>query len=299
MTNPEMGVEERIEQWLEAQDDNPEIDPDAEPEQEAEVEESEEQEAVEAQPEQEEEFTEVEYEGKTYKLPPELKDAVLRQADYTRKTQEVAEMRKQTEAAQAYLQQQHQVQQAFIKEYASITALDNQLAQYQEINWQELIQNDPVEALKLDHQMRQLQRHRDERASQLQQYQAQAQQQQQAKLSEQLQHGAELLAKEIPGWSKDLATQIKVTGKDYGFTDGELDQVYDPRMVKVLHDAMKFRQLQANKGSVAKKVAGKPPVLKAGTVAKNPNAEQINAARSQLRKSGKMDDAAKLIEKFL
>jgi hypothetical protein len=44
---------------------------------------------------------EVEYEGKTYCLPPELRDALLRQADYTRKTQEVAQARKALEAEKA------------------------------------------------------------------------------------------------------------------------------------------------------------------------------------------------------
>lgn len=41
----------------------------------------------------EEELVDVEYEGKTHKLPASLKDALLRQADYTRKTTEVARER--------------------------------------------------------------------------------------------------------------------------------------------------------------------------------------------------------------
>ena len=41
---------------------------------------------------------EVEFEGKTYKVSPEIKDALLRQADYTKKTMEVAEQRKAYEA---------------------------------------------------------------------------------------------------------------------------------------------------------------------------------------------------------
>ena len=36
-------------------------------------------------------MVEAEYEGKTYKVPKELKDALLRHQDYTQKTQEVAE----------------------------------------------------------------------------------------------------------------------------------------------------------------------------------------------------------------
>ena len=46
---------------------------------------------AETQPEDDEE---VEYEGKTYKVPKELKGALMKNADYTQKTQEVAEQRK-------------------------------------------------------------------------------------------------------------------------------------------------------------------------------------------------------------
>jgi hypothetical protein len=59
-----------------------------------------EQSAAEASPEQPEqetatesdaqpEFAEVEFEGKAYQVPPEIKDALLRQSDYTKKTTEV------------------------------------------------------------------------------------------------------------------------------------------------------------------------------------------------------------------
>jgi hypothetical protein len=47
----------------------------------------------------------VEYEGKKYQLPPELKDALLRQTDYTKKTMEVADTRKSIEATKAEVEQ--------------------------------------------------------------------------------------------------------------------------------------------------------------------------------------------------
>jgi hypothetical protein len=49
---------------------------------------------------------EVDYEGEKYKLPKKLKDALLRQQDYTQKTQQVAEQRRAIEA-QAQQVQQH------------------------------------------------------------------------------------------------------------------------------------------------------------------------------------------------
>lgn len=49
------------------------------------------------------ELIEVEYDGKPYKVPSELKDALLRQSDYTKKTMEVAERRKAMEEREAQL----------------------------------------------------------------------------------------------------------------------------------------------------------------------------------------------------
>jgi len=45
-------------------------------------------------------LVEVEYDGVVYEVPNTLKDAILRQKDYTQKTQEVAETRKEVELRQ-------------------------------------------------------------------------------------------------------------------------------------------------------------------------------------------------------
>ena len=48
--------------------------------------------------EPEDDTEEVDYEGKKYRVPKDIKDALLRQSDYTRKTQELAEHRNQVSA---------------------------------------------------------------------------------------------------------------------------------------------------------------------------------------------------------
>ncbi len=76
--------------------------------------------------------------------------------DYTQKTQQVAEQRKELEAyaesikaqEQAF-QEQMQLNNVLIEDVAKITALDQQLNQYANVNWQQLSDNDFVEAQKL------------------------------------------------------------------------------------------------------------------------------------------------------
>jgi hypothetical protein len=118
-------------------------------------------------------------------------------------------------------------------------------------------------------------------------------------MSEKIAKGKEILAKEIPNWSPETNQALLSTGKDYGFSDAELNSIVDPRHVKVLHDAMQWRKLQQN-STVKKKVSSAKPVVKPGS--KDTKAEASSAhrqLRDSLRKTGKSDMATKLIENML
>lgn len=86
---------------------------------------------------------EVVYDGKSYQLQSELKDALLRQADYTRKTQEVAQTRKALEAARAEHHQHVANTRAHMQDAARIVALNDQLAQFAQVDWRALQAQDP------------------------------------------------------------------------------------------------------------------------------------------------------------
>ena len=81
------------------------------------------------------EEVEVEYDGQTYSVPAALKDALLRQADYTRKTQEVAEGRKALDADRMAHSRSSETARAHIQDAARIVALNDQLAHYDKIDW--------------------------------------------------------------------------------------------------------------------------------------------------------------------
>lgn len=226
--------------------------------------------------------------------------------DYTKKTQEVAEQRKALEEYAQTIQVQEQkfnealqLNQALISEVAQLTNIDNQLAQFNDVNWQELSDNDFVEAQKLFFTYNQLQQQRANLAQDLGQKQQQLQAQQAQSVQERVAKGKEILAKEIPNWSRETSQAIITTGKEYGFTDDELGMIVDPRHVKVLHDAMQWRKLQSN-STVKNKVSQAKPVVKPG--AKDTKQEATSAkrqVRDQLRKTGKSDLAQKLIEDMI
>lgn len=227
-------------------------------------------------------------------------------ADYTQKTQEVAEQRRQLEdyaqtikVQEQSLQSQFEAQQSFLSEVADIKAIDNQLAQFANVDWQALSDNDFVEAQKLFFTHNQLQEQRRQVTANLTTKANEMQKQKDAQLQQRVEQGKAILAKEIPNWSQKTSQEIILAGKDYGFNDDELGTIVDPRHVKVLHDAMQWRKLKGN-SVVKNKVSQAKPVVKAGSKdTKQEASSATRQAREQLRKTGKSDYAQKLIENMI
>ena len=245
--------------------------------------------------------------GEELEKPLEEVIALAQQGlDYTKKTQEVAEQRKALEeyaqtikVQEQKFQEQVSLNNALIGDIAKLQAVDNQLDQFKDVNWQELSDTDFVEAQKLFFTYNQLQQQRSVLATDLVQKQTALQEQQAQSLQERIEKGKEIIAKEIPNWSRETSQALISTGKEYGFTDDELGMIVDPRHVKVLHDAMQWRKLQTN-SVVKNKVSQAKPVVKPG--AKDTKQEATAAkrqVRDQLRKTGKSDLAQKLIEDMI
>jgi hypothetical protein len=84
-----------------------------------------------------------------------------------------------------------------------------------------------------------------------------AQQRQQQTLQQQFQRTWQELEKE----KIDKPTLAKIYGdvnKTYGFTEQELANVYDHRLVKLFRDATAYQQLKSSKAEVTKKVTDAP-----------------------------------------
>lgn len=226
-----------------------------------------------------EELDEIEHEGEKFKIPKKLKDAFLRQADYTQKTQQVAEQRRAIEVEREQFSNIQRVHQQHLQEIATVTAIDNQLSQFREVNWQGLSDQDPVQAQKLFFQFNQLQTQRGQLVAQIQQKQAQALNEQQQSVAKQIQEGQAELQRDIKGWSPEIQAKLLSYGKEVGFKENELQGITDPRSVKLLHKAFMYDQL-------VKKQQTKPAPQEANVVSK------VGASSGAVQKSpDKMTDA--------
>lgn len=204
---------------------------------------------------------EIDYEGEKYKVPKKLKDAFLRQADYTRKTQEVAEQRKSIEVARQQIQQQAQMQQAYVAEIAEAMSIDKQLEQYQQLDWKALIDSDPVQAMKLDRDMRSLQERKYQVVNSITQKQQQTALQQQQATARQMQEARGVLERGIPGWSpgNDIDSAVRDFADKAGIPSVNQLVSMVPAIGVILHQAMQFSALQKQAAQPKIEVQEKPP----------------------------------------
>jgi hypothetical protein len=232
--------------------------------------------------EQPEEDDEVEIGGKKVAMPKsiaaEVKAGMMRNADYTQKTQAVAAERKAVEAEREQVRQQAAQQQQYVKEVAKVHALDDQLEQYKQVDWNKLSDEDPVTAQKLHFQYQALQQQRQQAAEAVTQKQHEHALAEQQNLAKQVQEADTYFKREIPGWSDERSTRLQQFAVEQGIPADTLALavVKNPALAKVLHKAELFDQLEKKQSAKPKTPAAPPaPVTRVGaaraTAAKDPS----------------------------
>ena len=228
----------------------------------------------------------------------ELIQGYQRNADYTRKTQELAQER--TQSSEFVERSKKDVEAKLQKLDQLNNAAQAQLQQeYAEVDFEKLYDEDPVEAARLEHKMR-------KKHSQLAQVQQQTQELQSQEFNKYLGEQQKLLTQKIPEFTDEQkGPRFKQQMRDYlgniGFNDTEINSVYDHRYVMLVKDAMSYRNLQKAKPGIKKKVANAPKVVKGG-VAKSKGQADAEAKRQQLsklRKTGQVRDAAKFFRNLV
>jgi len=257
---------------------------------------------------EEEELEETRY---TVKAAGEEKEVTLEElmqgyqlgADYTKKTQELAENRKAVEAEAKAILEAKQVRDTYAQR---LQAIEQFLTQGQDSSEDlaAMKENDPigyaVKVAELTEKKEQLAQVRAEQERIAQQQQADRQQE----MARQVQQEAQKLSQVLPEFSdptkgEQIRNEIRNYGKSVGFTDNELSQVYDSRHVLMLHKAMMYDKLQKSKPAVNKKVAQAPKMVKSGTKVKEGNRDIRKQQLNKLKQTGKVRDAAALFENFI
>ena len=193
----------------------------------------------------EDDVFELEVDGAVHSLPGALKGAFLRQADYTRKTQELAEHRRAVEAERLALSDERQAVRGASGDRATLHALDAQLDAFEDIDWESLGQSDPRRARDLWSSYQNASALRDQFAYALSHHEAREELTAAREAAEAMAATGARLREEIEGWSPEVAAKLVEYGQAFGVTIEELAQAADPRLWKLLHKAWRADEASA------------------------------------------------------
>ena len=244
----------------------------------------------EAQPEVQ--LVKVKVDGEELEVPfDEVLKGYSRTADYTKKTQQVAEVRKKAE-------EEAETARAARQQYLEgLEYLKSQLVTDKEPDWEELRKNDPIEFVT----QRELHRERKEKLAALEAEKQRVlthQQQEQAKyLEKHIQTEQEKLLQALPEWkdaskAKAEKEMIAEYAKSLGFSEQELSSLYDHRAVVALRKAALYDKMVNEAQSKKETAKSSPQTAKPGNLKPSIKSKEYAAARNQLAKSGKVDDFA-------
>ena len=233
----------------------------------------------------------------------ELQAGYSRQADYTRKSQVLAEQRKKADEELAATQQERQRYLSQLEQFN--TQADSKINELAKTDWTQLKEEDPTEYMLKRDQYRELQENKRTVEDEQKDLQLKSQQENQVKWQEELGRQQEIMVQRLPEWTDpDKGPKLKQNIKSFavkkGFTEQEVNSLIDARSVDVLHKAMLYENLLATKIS-NKKTKVVPKVQKPGSPATKGeiSSDKVKAQRARLRKTGHVNDAKSVIESLM
>lgn len=222
-----------------------------------------------------------------------------RYSDYSRKTAELANQRRELETQHKAVSDERQT-------YATmLVALRNQLqaGTEQEPDWDEVYRTDPVGYARRRDGWRDKQDKLAAANYELSRLQGLQQQEHARNLAEVVAKGRERMFdlnpawKDAKVWETDRASIVRYAQEVAGYSAEEVSQAYDPRAIVTLNKARLYDELMKAKPRPV--VRQGPRVASAGASNEANVATRLNAAQQRLAKSGRVEDAAKVFEQLI
>jgi hypothetical protein len=230
----------------------------------------------------------------------EAYNGYLRQKDYTRKTQLTAEQRKKAEAEAEAARKSRDEYAGQLETLSQV--MDSWVPK--EPNWGELAHKlTPEEYTKAHAEYQTFQKNRQAVEAERKRVADEQQADWKKRTEERLASEGEKLLTALPEWQDESVRtkeQAELRGwlKGKGLTEDEVNSIYDHRAVVAWRNAMRYETLQQQKPEVKEiKPKTKTAIPGSSSPAKPATDRQRDLAR--LKKSGKMDDAARAFSHFV
>jgi hypothetical protein len=221
--------------------------------------------------EQPEEEEEVEIGDRKLAMPKsvaeKLKAERMMHADYTQKTQTVADERKQVAAEREQMQKHQEEAKQYLDDLADIRAVEKQLKQLNDMDLTPYLDTDPVGVMRIQEQRRVLELQKQDLVSKITQKQQQQALSEQQATAKQVQDAEAYLKREIPEWTeqrtKDLSDYAVKNGIDPKALWGAVFK--QPAVAKLLHKAELYDKLLAKQAPKPQAAPEAKPALRVGS----------------------------------
>lgn len=252
------------------------------------------------------EEVEIEVEGWKGKIPAKLKAEIDKGADYTRKTQALADERRLIES-QTRLQQEHQAfLQATKTEHDQLRQIDAQLDQYSSVD---ISQVDADTLNRMQYTANQLAAQKKKLEATIGEKQGQFKTQMLGAWDDMTNKALGVIKATVPDWESKAGDVAQwairegfpfevITGYDRQTRERVGPGVIDPVFARTLYKAAQWDKLQTSKASTSGKVANAPPVLKPGAPTATQATHRQKALSQQHRQKGTVDSAAALLRGY-
>jgi hypothetical protein len=237
----------------------------------------------------------------------ELMKGYSRESDYTKKTMDLSNQRKEVESLQDNLKKEFEAVKSSRNQYAEQLQVLTQNLQQQEqnIDWDNLYETDPAEYVKLKAESDK----KKETLNLAQQEQMRIQQEQRSEqekvYNDYIAKERKILAEKLPVYadkdkSAEFTKRLSSFAKESGYTDQEIAMMVDHRAVLLLADAYRYNQLKKTKLS-GNKVNKAPRVVSsnASNIREDSDKKQnVDKRMTRLKKSGHIKDAQSVLKEM-
>ncbi len=243
------------------------------------------------------ELVEFEFDGELLEATPKIRDALMKNQDYTQKTQTLSTDRKELEIQQGTLEhvrQQYDFAQSIQDEVAKAKGLEDQAEQahqYLKDNIDDLSSTD-IEKLRLA--IDDARRERDTIVNGLTEKQQTFQQASEQAREELRNKGTEVLKARIPGWGDEKAKQLREYALSR-YSEQEINELLNPTMVEDLWKASQYTALMDGKATAVKQVQTAPKIKQARQTMPKDTRRKLDLKNKLKSKSLSKEDKASLI----
>lgn len=197
------------------------------------------------QQEPELETTEIEWDdGKKYVIPKAIEGGILKNKDYTTKSQANAARTKELESRDAEITRRLEATEAELDARAEMRTVSAQLAEYAQLtaqDWQYHMQQDPLGTQQAKLQYDMLKDRKAELDGTLSKATTERTQKAQQSLAKRVEETLSEASKIIPGWTPETAnntiTELVKFAQSEGIPDQVLQDNWSPQLLKLLHRA--------------------------------------------------------------